>query len=529
MRKTLYLLILICFATEAIKAQNINLSNSAYWDGECSLAVNPKNPKHLVSAWIYFSLTNLKNTIATRSSFDGGKTWTPIQTMPHLYPKFTCADPSLVFGKDTCIYLAYIDLSGVHSSDSGYDMVARSVNSGVTWNTPVKAIGWNDQPNLPIDRPWIGTDASNGPYSGRVYLTSQNAYFAPGTHHPWFTYSTDSGATWTPIKQIDDSIPAGVITDAVAFNTVAANGTLYAVYYSYYVTYSVYPRLIMLKSYDGGNSFTTHAAVNFTASDVIPAADSLLKDGICISANPADTNNLIIVGTSNHFGEPDIVSYNTHNAGQTWNGPIRLNDDVSGAYDTCHDLTWGGFANNGMYAAVWRDRRNLGKGDSSSFKIYGTTSSNGGDSYNSNFVISDTISPPVYVVRGDDFLGCAVTDSNVYALWSDMRTGKENTFFNADSFSKILSVASISDNSEVKVDAYPNPFHNSVNIAIHTPKSITNGKLFIYSIDGRQVAELPVTSNSVQTLNLSALTSGTYIWSLTQNGNKLAQGKWLVQ
>ncbi|HTB30447.1 MAG TPA: T9SS type A sorting domain-containing protein, partial [Bacteroidia bacterium] len=420
--------------------------------------------------------------------------------------------------------------SGVHSSDSGYVMVARSVNGGISWSTPVKAVSYLAQPNLPIDRPWIATDASNGPYSGRVYVTTQNAYFAPFPHHPWFTYSVDSGATWAPIKQLDDSIPTGLVTDATAFITVAANGTLYGAYFSYYTAYSPFARLVIVKSYDGGATFSTNVAYSFTSSDVVPAADSLLKDGISISSNPADTSNLVIVAPSNHFGEPDVVSINSHDAGKTWNGPVRLNDDQMGAYDTCHDLTCGCFAANGTYAAIWRDRRNTGKGDSVSFQIYGTTSRNGGDSYTPNFLISDAISPAVLIERGDDFLGCAVTDSNVYALWSDMRTGRENTFFNATPFSKIpLSVMSVSDNSNIKVEAYPNPFHNETNIVINSKTRLQPCKLEIFSIEGKKTGEMQIPGNGTYQLNFNFPASGTYIWSLEENGVAIAHGKWVVQ
>ncbi len=519
-----------CITPLFTRSQNINLSNSPYWDGECNLCVNPKNPKHLVSAWIYFSTTNLKDAIATRSSFDGGITWSPLQIHPHVYSVFTSADPTMYFGKDSCVYLAYIDLSGVHASDSGYIMVTRSIDGGVTWNAPVKAIAYNAQPNLPIDRPWIAADGTNGPYAGRVYVTSQNAYFAPMPHHPWFTYSADSGATWAPIKQLDDSIPAGLITDATAFTTVSANGTLYGVYFSYYTSYSPYARLILVKSYNGGATFTTHAAINITAADVIPAADSLLKDGLCISSNPVDTGNLIIVEPSNYFGEPDITSYNSHDAGTTWNGPVRVNDDPVGAYDTCHDLTWGSFAANGTYAAVWRDRRNTGTGDSVAFQIYGATSSNGGDSYNPNFLISDTISPPIYLVRGNDFLGCAVTDSNVYSTWSDMRTGHENTFFNATPFSRIpTAVVSVSDNSNIKIDAYPNPFHNKTNIIISSATPLQPCKLEIFTIEGKKEGELQIPGNGTYKVSFNYLSSGTYIWSLVENGNAIAHGKWVIE
>ena len=523
-------MVFFCFTACFSRAQNINISNSHYFDGECYLAVNPQNPKHLVSAWIYFSLTNLKDAIATRSSFDGGKTWSPLQILPHVYSVFTSADPTMYFGKDSCVYLAYIDLSGVHASDSGYIMVTRSVNGGITWKTPVKAISYLAQPNLPIDRPWIAADGTNSPYAGRVYLTTQNAYFAPFPHHPWFTYSADSGATWAPIKQLDDSIPTGAITDATAFTTVAANGTLYGVYFSYYVSYSPYPRLVMVKSYNGGATFTTHAAINYTAGDVVPAADSLLKDGISISSNPTDTSNLIVVGVSNHFGEPDIVSYNSHDAGTTWSGPLRVNDDRAGAYDTCHDLSWGSFAANGMYGIVWRDRRNTNIGDTVPFQIYGATSRNGGNSYTPNFLISDTISPFIDLEHGDDFLGCAATDSNVYALWSDMRTGRENTFFNATSFNKIpTTVISVSDNSNIKVDAYPNPFRNQTNIVISSTVSLQNCNLEVFTIDGKKEGEVQIPGNGTYRLNFNYLSPGTYIWLLVEKNSAIAHGKWVVQ
>jgi len=468
--------------------------------------------------------------MATRTSFDGGKTWSTLQLLPHVSRKFTCADPSIYFGKDSCVYLSYIDLSGLQASDSGYDMVARSVNGGITWKTPVKAIAWNAQANLPIDRPWIAADGSNGPYSGRVYLTSQNAYFAPQPHYPWFTYSTDSGATWAPIKQLDDSIPSGDVTDATAFTTVSANGTFYAAYISYYTAYYILPRLVVVKSVNGGATFTPYVAYNYVVADQVPKSDSLIKDGFCISSNPADTSNLIIIEPSNHFGEPDIVSYNSHDAGKTWNGPVRLNDDQKGAYDTCHDLTWGSFAANGTYAAIWRDRRNTGKGDSASFQIYGTTSTNGGDSYTPNFLISDTISPPVLIDHGDDFLGCAVTDSNVYALWSDLRTGKENTFFNVTPLSKIPTpVISVSDNSNIKIDAYPNPFHNQTNIVINSTVPLQNCKLEIFTVDGKKEGELQIPGNGTYKLNFNSLSAGTYIWSLIENDAAIAHGKWVIE
>ncbi len=93
------------------------------------------------------------------------------------------------------------------------------------------------------------------------------------------------------------------------------------------------PRLVVIKSFDGGVSFIPPLYSYYldVLVDQVPAADSLVKEGLCFSSNPNDTSNLIITATTNHFGEPDILSYNSHDAGKTWSGPVRINDDVVGA------------------------------------------------------------------------------------------------------------------------------------------------------------------------------------------------------
>jgi len=53
-------------------------------------------------------------------------------------------------------------------------------------------------------------------------------------------------------------------------------------------------------------------------------------------------------------------------------------------------------------------------------------------------------------------------------------------------------------------------------------------KLQLY---GKQVGDLPVSDNNPSTTIKfnNPLAPGTYIWSLVQDGNKLAEGKWEVQ
>jgi hypothetical protein len=111
-----------------------------------------------------------------------------------------------------------------------------------------------------------------------------------------------------------------------------------------------------------------------------------------------------------------------------------------------------------------------------------------------------------------------------------MRTGKENTFFNATSINKIpTGLISISDNPLVKVDVYPNPFHNETNIVINSTMLLTQGLLSVYTIDGRKEAEIKIGGNGIYKLNLASLSAGTYIWSLTEKEEDVAHGKWVVQ
>jgi hypothetical protein len=179
---------------------------------------------------------------------------------------------------------------------------------------------------------------------------------------------------------------------------------------------------------------------------------------------------------------------------------------------------------------VWRDRRNTGKGDSAAFQIYGTISTDGGNTYIRNFLISDTISPPIYLVRGDDFLGCAVTDSNVYTAWSDMRTKKEETFFNSTSISKIMTgINIVSTNPDIKVEFFPNPFHDETTIEIHSLQPLDKTTLLVFDISGKKVAEFTISEGTTHTIKVNHLAAGTYVWSLLSGEKELTQGKWIIE
>jgi len=168
MKKSLPLLLLLA-ALFRLSAQNQNISNGQFFDGEPYLAIDPTNPKHIVVAWMGYTFGNPLG-IKTRVSFNGGATWSAPKTLPHFSPSFHSADPSLAFGTDGTLYACYIDYR--ENPDSGGVYVIRSSDGGLNWTNAVKAIdAYADGSKYPLDRPWLTVN----PVNGHLYITTKPA------------------------------------------------------------------------------------------------------------------------------------------------------------------------------------------------------------------------------------------------------------------------------------------------------------------------------------------------------------------
>ncbi len=69
-----------------LPAQNINISNGLFWQGEPFIVQNKKYPNNLVIAWMGYYFPAGSNTIAIRiiSSQDFGNTWSSPTFIPHI-------------------------------------------------------------------------------------------------------------------------------------------------------------------------------------------------------------------------------------------------------------------------------------------------------------------------------------------------------------------------------------------------------------------------------------------------------------
>jgi Neuraminidase (sialidase) len=398
------------------------------------------------------SVTQL--SICTKTSFDGGVTWGNQKILPHIFSGFTSADVSIAFNSSGTAVISYVDYK--LNLDSGYVRTVRSTNGGVSWSAPVNAVSKNDSPDLPIDRPWIVCDNTNGTYSGRLYIVSKSYYAAALPQKIWLSVSADTGKTWTPIKQLDDSIPTG-LKNIMGTPTVGADGAFYVAYMSYKPALNPYARVICTKSTDGGSNFTPHDAMHFAANS--GSTDTLYQGSYSLSANPINAGNIIFQGTDSRNGDMDILSVFSADGGITWSAtPVRVNDDAI-SNGIAQDMSWGGFSPNGTYAIAWRDRRNgtAPTSDTSAFEIYTALSSNGGTTFLANYKLSSARSPFMNIQRGNDFIGLCMNSSTVFSDWCDKRTGNNEIFFRGELLSQVTSSEEQFEVSYFKFRVFPNP------------------------------------------------------------------------
>jgi hypothetical protein len=493
--------------------QNTNISNYTFLDSEPTLAVSPANNNILIAAWMKATAAN-QITIAYASSSDAGVTWTSPVLMPHLWPSFTHADVSITFSGAGIAYICYIDYQ--QNLDSGYVMVAKSANGGVSWNTAVKVTSALEKSDLPVDRPWVAVDNSSGPFGGRIYVTSKGYFAAPLPHHVWLKSSSDGGSTWSAIKQIDDSIPTDLVTNSMGVPTVGPDGNLYIAYASYHTAESVYARMICSKSTDGGSHFIPYPIANFAANSAI--TDTLYQGSYVLSSNPVNSTNLILSFTDARSGDPDILSVHSLDGGLTWNTtPVRVNDDVPGN-GVGQDMCWGGFNAQGNYVVAWRDRRNGGTTSTSNFEVYAASSANG-SIFGANVKLSSAQSPSINMRRGNDFIGVCLTNSYVYSDWSDRRTGNDEIFFDNTQLSTLtgLGIAGQKTNA-ISLQCYPNPNTGKMNVIIYMPEA---GKvnLRIFDLTGKLIRNIPVIDCTCGQnnfpLDISSLSSGHYFMKVS--------------
>ncbi len=455
-----------------------NISNTAGFDAEPSLGINPLNSNNIVAAWM--STFNLKVGIKTRHSTDGGATWGTIQQVGHLVTSYQSADPSLTFNKNGDAFLSYVDYKTTF--DSGAVCIRKSTNGGATWGAPIVVRDIHETSNMAIDRPWIAIDRSATATSGTIYVTTKPAKENINRAHTYMKRSTNDGVTWSADILVDDSTSFPSVNGSMGVVGVGPSGRLFVAYTS---PQGVVNRLILASSTNGGQTFQRTVIQNSFSS-----LDTNYQNGYTLAVNPSVDGNIVVASTDVRFGDPDILlSYST-TFGTQWSSPRRINDDVQ-SNGVGQDMVWADFSANGTLGIAWRDRRLNGPTATVPFDVYTTISTDGGATTRPNKKISSASSTFSSLTSGNDFLGIALDNQRLHVAWGDWRNSNWEIYFNTELFSTYTFVqeSGTVPGAFGLEQNFPNPFNPSTTIVFRLPMQ-TRVRLIVSNILGKEVAAL---------------------------------------
>lgn len=507
--KTVLFYIFFTALSTYLSAQNLNLSGGQVFDGEPFLAVDPSNPQHMVAAWMGYVVFN-KIVIKTKATFDGGKTWSNMNFIPHARPEYGSADPSMAFDNNGNLFLCYVDYdTGI---DSGSVFVVKSADGGLTWGNPVEVIHAHaDEGKYPVDRPWISIDRSGGNFDGFIYVTTMppNVFGPlPPPYHPYFIRSTDGGTTFDPWRYLDtvNWLAGSVIPQPMATHDVSIDGTFYAAYPSYVMAQNLLAQFILAATTDGGDSFSYHTIFASGSS----VTDSLAKKGYLLRCDPADPAHLVLFYLDVPYGDIDVFMRESYDQGISWSGSVKINDDPAGN-DRMQDLLWADFDADGDLAVTWRDRRNgTAPGYETASEIRGAFRKKDSTHFSPSFMISDMTIPydTVLALNGNDFMCTQLVNDTLNVVWGDPRNGTLNIWFQRMAIDgSVVSKNRLSDENQTNIVLYPNPVVDILHI-----KGDNIQEADLYSIHGKHMfAEKNNQKNNELTLNLKHFAAGVYI------------------
>jgi hypothetical protein len=320
-------------AQQVVRVTDIDAINPA----EVSIAINPKNADNMVAA----SFQRGRSLRVPASSYnyvsmDGGKTW---KTIPVVDPKgLTQGDDAVYFGVDGSAYHVHLSFVGIRfarptRAESGI-LIEASRDAGLNWNESVPVINHTNTVTPFEDKPGIVVDNAPGSSNrGNVYI-AWTRFDAYGTSDPdchtqiYFSRSTDGGKTFSMPLRISDTGGDCLDSDNTVEGAVPAIGPEGEVY----VVWAGPLGLVFKKSLDGGLTFGKDKVMGPMpggwdfAVEVLDRANGMPVTGVDLS-NGLNKGTLYVNWIDARNGDPDVFVASSHDGGETWSAPVRVNDD----------------------------------------------------------------------------------------------------------------------------------------------------------------------------------------------------------
>ncbi len=198
--------------------------------------------------------------------------------------------------------------------------------------------------------------------------------------------------------------------------------------------------LYVATSSDAGKTF---------ASPVKVGTPGVLSLGMRRGPRITVTEKMLVVtaigGPLGKGKDGDLLAWRSTDNGKSWNGPVRVNDEESSAREGLHAMAAGP---KGELACAWLDLRTKGS------KVFGSTSSDGGQTWSKNFLVYDSpsgaVCPCCHPSITFDPTG------NMFVMWRNALEGSRDMYFTQSSDGgKTFSMATKLGQGTWKLDVCP--------------------------------------------------------------------------
>ncbi len=475
--------------------------------------------------------TNLNNYYY---SSDGGSTWMAGQAVSSYG---VWGDPVVVVDTEGSFY--YFHLSNPPLGNWIDRIVSqKSTDGGATWSdgTFFGLVPTSSGAKVQ-DKEWAVVNQSND----HIYVTwtQFDRYGSPDPQDSTiirFAKSTDKGQTWSDPIRINrvagDAVDSSNTVEG-AVPAIGPNGEIY-------VAWAGPVGIVFDKSGDGGETWLDEdifidelpGGWNFDIPGIFrcngfPVTACDLSDGPhrgTIYVNWSDQRN--------GLDDTDIWLAKSTDGGETWSGPIRVNDDAAGSQQF---LTWMTIdQTNGALYFVFYDRRNY---NDNRTDVFMAVSRDGGESF-TNFRISETPFLPREEVFFGDYTHVAAHNNVVRPIWTrldDTELSMWTAIVDVDNITSVENDKWLLPKSYTLKQNFPNPFDEQTvfSFKLHKPSTIS---LIIYDLLGREVATVVdkrfygigqyIESFRPGELNLP---SGTYYYVLRNSSEEMTRKMIYVQ
>lgn len=450
----LALALLLCitsFARADVPDMMINTDGTSELHNEEQIWVSPTDSNVVMIVWRDFRLGYRR--VGLGVSYDEGHTWTDSLLSGGAFYRYS--DPAISGDRFGNIYPLTMNYSGYGLSDYA---IWNTSNNGASWAGPYYLIG--SYVDYLEDKEFMAIDRTGGTHDGNIYVAW--ARF-PGPTRIMFVRSTTGGVTWNDTLIVGDpQFFGGADAGQFAFPFVDADGNVYVIWRHWYYMGGWHPCQVMVKSTDGGQSFTDPTTFFVgNAVDYAPGGIDIYNMA-CVDV---DITNGHYHGNI-YFAIPDgvqdgpyyhsdILFMKSSDGGATWTDTTRVNDDPLGQ-PVYQFHPWLTVNQKGAIIILFYDQRNDPPAYEK-FDAYVVFSFDGGETFTANYRVSDVSSDPNDALAGKmipdyrepttrpfltakppedskagliaEYIGVMAYNDQVHCTWTDTRDGNQNVYY----------------------------------------------------------------------------------------------------